>query len=85
MNPDTANKLGSEGVDEYWALQQHLMTEIDNHKITDGYDFFMRCKIVKRDDQYLIYCEGTPIEGISSTRRDVIRALFDGASSNIGR
>ncbi|HBE67428.1 MAG TPA: hypothetical protein DDW52_04690 [Planctomycetaceae bacterium] len=53
--------------------------------LADGYDFFTRCKIVEHDAQYMIFCEGNPIEGIASFRRDVIHALIDGASSHLCR
>ena len=85
MNVETAKKLGEAGVREYWALQQHLMTELDNHQLTDGYNFYTRCKVSECDGEYLICCEGTPIDGIRSSRRDVIQALFDSASSQLGK
>ena len=85
MNPDTAKKLGQKGVDEYWRLQQHLMTQLGTHSLTDGWDFYTRCTVEKQDRQFSIWCDGAPIDGIASTRRDVIRALFDNACAQLGR
>lgn len=85
MSPDTAKKLGKKGIDEYWSLQQHLMTQLNEHNLTDGYDFFTRCEVVASGGVFSIHCEGEPIDGISSKRRDVIQVLFDDASTQLGR
>ena len=85
MNPHTAKVLGKAGVDEYWQLQQHLMTQLETHRILHGEDFSTRCRIAEDGDRYCICCEDVPIDGISSTRHEVIDALFTGAAANLGR
>ena len=85
MDPETAKRLGKKGVHEYWKLQQHLMTQLDTHSILHGDDFWTRCQIMDSDGEFSIWCEDAPINGIVSVRRDVIQALFNGASSQLGR
>ncbi len=89
MNAQTANRLairlGVKGVDEYLSLWEHLMTQVHAHKLTDAHDFHTRCKIVETDGTFSLWCEDTPIDGIVSARRDVMRALCEGASSQLGK
>ena len=85
MNPATARQLGPDGVNEFWRLQQQLMSQLEPHSLGDGRDFYTRCTIRNIDGQHRILCDGTPIDGITSPRQDVIRALFNAASSQLGR
>ena len=85
MNPEAAKRLGQQGVDEYWRLQQRLIKQVGEHSLADGLDFQNRCTVEFAEGLYAIWCDGVPLVGVQSSRRDVIRELFNGACLQLGR
>ncbi|MCP4464831.1 MAG: hypothetical protein GY819_18720 [Planctomycetaceae bacterium] len=85
VNPDTWSQLGDDGQREFNSLLRRFQNSLRSHGVRDGYDLGTDWRVTEMDGSFVISNGDVILEGIASSRRDVIDALYADGVVNLNR
>jgi hypothetical protein len=81
----TWNRLNPEAQQEFRELRERFQLELQRRGITDGLDFAQLWQVQPVEGCWMIGNGTDVLEGIASSRQEVIKALFADAVQNLNR
>jgi hypothetical protein len=85
VNPDTWTRLRPDGQAEFQSLFRQFQQSLRAHGVHDGWDLGTDWSVVESDGVFVISNGDAELDGVSSSRKDVIEALFSDGVANLNR